>query len=92
MRVFIPRFLGAFSYLLGLTLVGVVSYTLIEGWGFQDALYNERDHDHRRRIFRGASSLYRREGFHHGPLGRRCYGHWCLVRTHYLVDCRVRPE
>ncbi len=39
MRVFIPRFLGAFLYLLGLTLVGVVSYTLIEGWGFQDALY-----------------------------------------------------
>jgi voltage-gated potassium channel len=39
MRVFIPRLLGASLYLLELTLVGVVGYTLIEGWGFQDALY-----------------------------------------------------
>ena len=39
MRVFIPRFLGALAYLVGLTLVGVVGYTIIEGWGIHDALY-----------------------------------------------------
>ena len=39
MRVFIPRFLGALLYLVGLTLVGVVGYTLIEGWEVHDALY-----------------------------------------------------
>ncbi len=33
MRVFIPRFLGALAYLVGLTLVGVVGYTIIEGGG-----------------------------------------------------------
>ncbi len=39
MRVFVPRFLGALAYLVGLTLVGVLGYTLIEGWGIHDALY-----------------------------------------------------
>ena len=39
MRVFIPRFLGALAYLVGLALVGVVGYTIIEGWGIHDALY-----------------------------------------------------
>ena len=39
MRVFVPRFLGAVAYLVGLTLVGVLGYTLIEGWGIHDALY-----------------------------------------------------
>jgi len=39
MRGFIPRFLGALLYLIGLTLVGVLGYTLIEGWRIHDALY-----------------------------------------------------
>ena len=39
MRVFIPRFLGALLYLIGLTLLGVLGYTLIEGWRIHDALY-----------------------------------------------------
>jgi voltage-gated potassium channel len=39
MRVFIPRFLGALAYLIGLALVGVVGYILIEGWEIHDALY-----------------------------------------------------
>ncbi len=39
MRVFIPRFLGAITYLLALTIVGAVGYMLIEGWQWRDALY-----------------------------------------------------
>ena len=39
MRVFIPRFLGAITYLLALTVVGAVGYVLIEGWQWRDALY-----------------------------------------------------
>jgi len=39
MRMFIPRFLAAFAYLLGLSLVGMVGYMLIEGWPMHDAFY-----------------------------------------------------
>ncbi len=39
MGVFIPRFLGALAYLLGLTVIGVVGYTAIEGWRVAEALY-----------------------------------------------------
>ena len=39
MRVFVPRFLGALAYLLGVTVVGVLGYMAIEGWQAQEALY-----------------------------------------------------
>ena len=39
MRVFVPRFLGALAYLLGVTVVGVLGYMGIEGWQAQEALY-----------------------------------------------------
>ncbi len=39
MRVFIPRFLGAIAYLLVLTVVGAVGYSVIEGWAWHEALY-----------------------------------------------------
>jgi len=38
-RVFVPRFLGALAYLLGVTVVGVLGYMAIEGWQAQEALY-----------------------------------------------------
>ena len=39
MRVFVPRFLGALAYLLGVTVVGVLGHMAIEGWQAQEALY-----------------------------------------------------
>ncbi len=39
MGVFIPRFLGALAYLLGVTVIGVIGYTTIEGWRVGEALY-----------------------------------------------------
>lgn len=39
MRVFVPRFLGALAYLLGVTVGGVLGYMAIEGWQAQEALY-----------------------------------------------------
>ena len=39
MRVFIPRFLGAISYLGVLTVVGTVGYVAIEGWQWREGLY-----------------------------------------------------
>ena len=32
MPVFIPRFLGAITYLIVLTVVGTIGYVAIEGW------------------------------------------------------------
>lgn len=39
MRFFIPRFVVFLFLVLVLTVIGVVGYVLIEGWGFLDALY-----------------------------------------------------
>ena len=39
MGVFIPRFLGAITYLVVLTVVGTIGYVAIGGWPWREALY-----------------------------------------------------
>ena len=92
MRVFIPRFLGALLYLVGLTLVGVVGYTLIEGWEVHDALYMSVITIRAVGLLRGAAPLTGRQRLHNGPAGRRDYRHRRLVCSDHLVHRRVRPQ
>ena len=85
MRVFIPRFLGAITYLVVLMMVGTICYVVDRGVAVAGRPLHDRDHHDRGGFPRSPTAVRAWPGPYDGSSGGRYHGDRRLVRADHLM-------